>query len=214
MGIFSNLKESLQGVQFSLMPKSVESLDHRRETLLDEIYLAEKKMLRREISEKMFVEFREEKLKDLIAVEAEISTKKIESEINRIAAGEMDKLSPERRQAMKELIKKKELILKELKIARKKYFHREFDARTYQELIKDKNKELIEIEVQIKHLYRAEAREIMKKAEQILAMSEEQRLSSHAEEIADALFQQIPIEGESVSKGHAEYVPRRKRRKH
>ncbi len=214
MGIFSNFKEFLQDLRFSLMPKSVESLGYQRETLLDEIYLAEKKMMRREISEETFIEFREEKLMDLIAIEAELSTKKIEMEINRITAGEISKLSPERGLAMKELLKDKDLILREINLAEKKYFHRKFDANTYKKIIREKNKEMIEIEVKIKQIYRAEAKEIMKKAEQFLAMSEEQRLASHSEEIANALFQQIPIEHETVPKSHKEYVPRRRRRKH
>lgn len=186
MGLF----DALKGVFGGKPPKEsqIQKLEAQREKLLAEIKVAERKFLQHQIDEKTYRGLSEENQMKLIALEAEIETKKIEQKIDRLQLPKLEKLSTKRKEQLAQLLAKKDLLLRELELARQKYLKRQIGDETYKKLTADWQKQLIMLEVDIASIYREEAREIIKEAQEKLAKAEKEERVHTEEEMAEALL--------------------------
>jgi len=170
---------------------SLEILGERKEQLLGEIRAAENKWRKRKVSEKVFMEMNEENQKKLVTLEAEIELKKVEESINRTLHEKAADLTESEKAQLETLLKEKEILMREAKVAKKKYLKRKLDEKTYQGISTVQQKRLIVIETKIKMLYRAEARKIMEKAKAELAKAELQLTSKEKETLLREIGEQV-----------------------
>ncbi len=132
---------------------SLKALNSEKKRLLTSINIAERKYMHRKISEKDFNSFFKEKQRKLIQLEA-----KIDQLYNKEKKVKVDKevlaVQTKKRHILKSLLEEKRRIIKELDIAEKRYLKRKIDAKTYQEMVQRDQHSLIELEAQIKELYK------------------------------------------------------------
>lgn len=186
MGIFDALKSI-----FSSKPgkeKELDRLQAGREKLLEEIKVVEHKYLQHQIDEKTYRTWTEEKQMKLIALEAEVETKKIETKIDKLQMQKLEKISKHRRDKVTELLQKKDLFLRELELAKQKYLKHQITEDSYKKITADLQKQLISLEVDLATIYREEAREIIKDAQEKLAKAEKEEQAKTEEEIAEAIM--------------------------
>ncbi len=185
-------------------------LRRRRQNVLDEIAITEKKWLKRAIDKKAFRELNEKFHKELITLEAGIEVEKIEERLKKFTEKEAEKLSRKRKPALKKLLGKKQKMLKELDRAKKLYLKRSIDEKSYRSIVKEKQEKLISIEAGITCLYRDEAREVMEETEKKLSITEEEALKDDAAQIAEDIVEQVSPE---IERGRTGKIKRRERRR-
>ncbi len=170
---------------------TLEILGERKQQLLNEIRTAESKWRKRKISEKVFEEMNEENQQKLVALEAEIELKKVEENINRTVHEKAAELTESEKAQLETLLKEKEILLRQAKVAKKKYLKRKLDEKTYRSISTVQQKKLIVIETKIKMLYRAEARKIMEKAREELARAELRMTAKEKETLLREIGEQV-----------------------
>lgn len=171
--------------------KGVKALEREQAEIKEAIKAANKKFMHRKISEKTFREFNEQKQKELLGVEALMDAKKVEKSIEELCKKKSSKLSAKRKHKLGELIRGKNIVLKELSLAMKRYLKRKIDDKTYRNIVKSQQKKLLEIEAKIAGLYKEEAREIMKQTERELETAMGQEWEKEKDEAAEELFEQF-----------------------
>jgi len=131
---------------------SLKSLFRKKKKLLRAIKIAEKRYMRRKLSEKDFNKFFKEKQSKLIEVEA-----LIDQQYNKENSEKVDKqvleVQAKKRHVLRNLLDEKRRIIKEIDLAEKRYLRRKIDAKTYQQLVQKNQKELIDLEASIKGIY-------------------------------------------------------------
>lgn len=190
MGVKTSLDRFFSGLGSALFGRKLERMQERRGLLKEQLKLAEKRYLRHKISEEAYRELVEEKQRELITLEAELSVQNLDRQINEFIESRGEKLAPRRRYKLRQLLKQKELVLKELKVAKKKYFKRRLDVQSYKSIVRKNQKKLVDIEAEVMQLYKAEARDIMRRTEQRLAALHREGVVGKADEIADDIYEQ------------------------
>lgn len=173
------------------MEKSLEELTKQRESLADEITLAEKKYMKHKMDKEAYVQLNEENQKKLITIEAEIEARKVETKIDEKTKKEEKKLNTRRRHRLKELLKEKEMIFKEMKVARKKFLKRKIDEKTYSSAVGGLQKKLVNVEVAISGLYKEEAKDIMRQTNTRLKAEKQREQTSATEYVARDIYDQV-----------------------
>ncbi len=138
------------------MQPSLPDLLHKKNRIVDAMEIAKQKYIHRQISKKNFDSFYREKQGQLIEVKAFIdqhsnkkSRKKLVQEVLAVKA--------KKRHVLKALLQEKRRVLKEIDLAEKSYLKRRLDTPTYKEMRQIEQKRLIELESEIKNLYREES---------------------------------------------------------
>jgi len=154
---------------------SLKDLFREKKKLLHGIKIAEKKYLRRKLSEKDFNKIFKEKQRKLIAIEAHIDqlyNKESSEKVNR----ELLAVQTKKRHILKILLSEKKRVIKELDIAEKRYLRRKIDVKTYQELVHKNQLRLIELEAEIKELYNeANVSKVMTNLKKVLSGAEKKK---------------------------------------
>lgn len=180
-------------LSIALFGRKVERIQERCELLKEQLKLAEIRYMTHKITEKAYRELVEEKQRELITLEAELGARNLERQINEFIASRSEKLASRRRYKLRQLLKQKELVLKELSVAKRKYFKRQIDENSYKAVVNDNQKRLVNIEAEIVQLYKAEAKEIMRQTEQRLAALGHQEVKSEADEMVEDVYsQEVP----------------------
>ena len=128
------------------------SLVSEKKTILRAIKIAERRYMKRKLSEKDFNKIFKEKQSRLIEVEAkinELSAKANEKEIDE----ELLAVQTKKRHVLKGLLDNKRRLLKEMTIAERLYLRRKIDSKTYQAIVQKNQKNLIDFEAEIKQLH-------------------------------------------------------------
>ncbi len=131
---------------------SYNALVSEKKTVLHAIKIAERRYMKRKLSEKDFNKIFKEKQTALIKVEAkinELSAKANEKEIDE----ELLAVQTKKRHVLKNLLDQKRRLLKEMNIAERLYLRRKIDSKTYQVLVQKNQKNLIDLEAEIKQLH-------------------------------------------------------------
>ncbi len=139
------------------MPPSLKSLNAEKNRLADAIEIARKKYMHRELSETGFNKISKEKQVRLIEVEALIE-QHYEKASKKAVDRQLLAVQAKKRHLLRALLGEKKRILKELDIAKDSYLKRKLDARTYKAMAQKKQLGLIELEAEIKNLFREEAK--------------------------------------------------------
>lgn len=154
---------------------SLKELFKEKKRLLRALKIAEKKYMRRKLSEKDFNALFKEKQRLLIQVEAEIE-QHYNKEKGEKATAELLKVQAKKRHFLRGLLDEKRRIIKELDLAEKSYLKRAIDAKTYQELVQKNQHRLIDLEAEIKELYaEANVSEVMTNLKQKLSSLEKRK---------------------------------------
>jgi len=155
---------------------SLKELMARKRTLLSEIELLEKNYMRRRISKKDFMGTFRKKQTKLIELEALIDEKFNREKLPEQRDPRVREIAAKKRHIVEALLGDKKRTLKELEIAQRMYLKRKIDAATYQNLIREKQERLIELEAQLKQIYGGESiSQIIGELKKRLAAVERQR---------------------------------------
>lgn len=195
-------------------PSEKEMLEKRR-ILQDELKIAETKLLQHKLDLKDYQEMIDRNQKQLVGIEARLSKNegKEQEKKGPKSEQEMQPISSKKRHLLKGLIGRKETIQDEIKIAETKYFKRKINGVTYKEILKEKQRQLIELEAEIKKIYADESIGQIKKdlAEKLkkLGESETKKKDNFAEEVAEDVSEQLErsenAEKEEKEEGQEQY---------
>lgn len=130
---------------------ALKELFSEKKGLLAKIRLAEKKYMKRKLSEKDFNKIFKDSQKRLIHVEALIDQAyyKEKKELDK----ELLSVQTKKRHILKSLLDEKRQLVKEMNITEKRYLRRKLDAKTYLDLVQKNQELLVELEARIKVLY-------------------------------------------------------------
>lgn len=131
---------------------SVKILFAEKKKILRTIRIAEKKYMKRKLSEKDFNSLFREKQKELIEVEALLDQQYNKESSEKVNKQLLD-VQVKKRHVLKDLLDEKMRLIKEMDLMEKRYLKRKIDAKTYQLLVQRNQKELIELEASIKGIY-------------------------------------------------------------
>jgi hypothetical protein len=191
--VSESIGNTFQQIISSKARGDIERLEKQKECFQKELSLAEKKFFKHQIADRTFNEIREETHKQIIALEVEIESKKIGSKMRNLNSRQLLLLDDKRKYRVSRLSEQRKKIIMALQKAKEKYFKRKLDEKSYKEIVRERQKELIETEAKIAGVYNEQAKEIMKETEQALTVSEEKLKQATSEQIASEIFEQAPL---------------------
>jgi len=208
LAIFAAL---LLAIKLKFREPSQKELLEKRRFLQDELNIAETKLLQHKLDLKDYQEIIDKNQKQLVEIEARLSkTEEKEKEKASTTAGDsIQGVSSKKRHLLKELLGQKETIQDEIRIAETKYFKRKINSITYREILKEKQKQLIALEAEIKKVYADESMEQIKKdlAEKLKSLGEsaEKRQEKYADEVAEDVSDQAKRSEDAEEGGQEQY---------
>jgi len=128
----------------------------KKNRALDALAIARQKYMKRKISGKEFNRFFVQKQRELIGIEAMIAQLEDKGHHDALAE-QVSRVSARRRHVLRNFLDEKRRLVKELELAETSYLRRKINAEAYQELVQADQEKLIEIEAEIKSLYREDS---------------------------------------------------------
>lgn len=170
-------------------PNPHQQLLNERTRLLEELSIADKKMLRRELSADLFTSIAREKQARLIEIDALLHESTSSPSTPRAHENDkLDALEARRRHTLKALLEEQALARQVLKVANQKFLKHQIDNQAFERLTREKQEELLQIEAKIADVYRNEARDIMNRAKNRLKSADSfDQESTVTEQVASEL---------------------------
>ncbi|MDD4251261.1 MAG: hypothetical protein PHX27_03660 [Candidatus ainarchaeum sp.] len=172
------------------------SIEQKRESLNQELKIAENQFLKNKIDKNTFDKISKEKNAELISIEAQIDSKK-KIQLSEEEIQKLNLISEDKKNILKGLLEQKQKKIYELQIAEKSYYKRKIDASTFQKINVDIKSEIISLEGNIKSIQKVDQiekikNELKKGAEQILIQQKKSDKRKNENEIFEAdVFDQI-----------------------
>lgn len=175
---------------------SLKQLIAKKKRALSALKAAEKRYMKRQMSEPDFNKIFKEKQKELIETEAlidQIGNK--DDKVNK----EILAVQTKKRHILKSLLDEKKRILKEMDIAEKRYMRRKIDSKTYQAIVQKNQEKFVELEAHIDELYsEANVSKVMENLKQKLVELEIDSKKSKRKKKESEKEQQLRIAKEIV----------------
>ncbi|MBN2067524.1 MAG: hypothetical protein JW744_03590 [Candidatus Diapherotrites archaeon] len=147
----------------------------KKREILEAVKIAERKYMKRKLSENDFNSIFKEKQQQLIKIEALIDEQHNRERAEK-ASEEIEKVQAKKRHILQSLMEEKARLVKEMGIAEKRYLKRKIDSKTYQALVQKNQEKVVEIEAQISRLYsEANIKKVMESLKEKLDGWEEQK---------------------------------------
>lgn len=186
--VFSKLKLKIHGLFYS---NKIAKFESQKKQIEDELRLGEKKFFKREISQEAFQLLNSENQRKLIEINAEIALLNAKMKLEKLKPQESMKFTGKRKDKFYELLNEKDALMHSFNEAKKKFFTRKIDEKTYKEILNSNQKKLVRLESRIDSVYIEQAREIIVKAEKKISMNESKKERIKTREISDDLMLQI-----------------------
>ena len=175
--------------------KSVKEYENERRIVENQLKGAETKYLKHKINQDTYDSVTQESHQKLIEIEAEMDMLK-QKDLSVVKGRKMQYVSNDKQAVLDKLFKEKSSKVYQIRLAEKKYLKRQIDAKTYQKIKSDVDKEIISIDSKIKALHKAD--EIDKiKLEMKASLAEvekQQNISSKriGEQLEEDILEQLP----------------------
>ncbi len=173
-------------------------LFREKDRLLHEVNIAEKRYMRRKLSEADFNKIFKEKQKQLIGLEALID-QQYNKERKVAITADLQAVQAKKRHILQEMLEEKKRLIKEMDIAEKRYLKRKLDSKTYQALVQGNQEKLITLEAQIKQLYsEANIQQVMTSLKQRLSTLEKNQAEKKKKKKMSERERELQIAAEIV----------------
>ena len=130
--------------------KSTQKLFDKKRQAMEELKVAERKFLKRQISEDSYKKVLKKKQEELIKIDAALSEKQTKQKGN--FKKELVSVEAKEKHRIEALLKQKQPLQAELEVAQKKYLKRQIDEKTYKSLLQANQSKIIELEGKIKSM--------------------------------------------------------------
>lgn len=174
-----------------LKQPSVQELKKKEQLILSQINRAEKKYFSHEITEDIYQQIVREKQEELVETEVRRRDLEMEKGLSIEEEEQIRTLEAKQRHLLKELLEKKQSLLHEIRVAREKYFKGQMQEQTYKEIVKGKQKELVETESKIAELYKQTAKQVLEGAQRKIEEESARRDEGIAKQIAEQVEQEL-----------------------
>ena len=175
--------------------KGVKEYENERRIVENQLKEAETKYLKHKINQDTYDSVTQDSHQKLIEIEAEMDMLK-QKDLSVVKGRKMQYVSNDKQVVLDKLFKEKSSKVYQIRLAEKKYLKRQIDAKTYQKIKSDVDKEIISIDSKIKALHKAD--EIDKiKLEMKASLAEvekQQNISSKriGEQLEEDILEQLP----------------------
>jgi len=175
---------------------TIKSLYRQKRSIEEELKLAEKQYLKREISEKDFRGINEKKQIQLVKISAKIRRMQAKEVAKELSSGEsFEEFAPKKKHLLKKMAEEKKDLMRERKLIETKYQKRLISSESFLELLRQNKSQEIEVDAGIQEIYSEELirRTMMELKQSIKEMEKEtsklkrEETSKMAEDIHDML---------------------------